>query len=343
MVRIVFKLFAGALAISFAAGAAAQSWKDSAAVRALYENAKKERKVIIWGPQQREVDWIPEAFGSMFPGIEVQWLGDNNIATKAIAEARAGRHEVDVFHTSLGGVLPLNQRGLLAVNDWSVFGTKGRNVALDGKAGLTSNHVYAVVYNTQKVKPSDLPKLWTDLLDPRYKGKMVGSSFLMPRLMGFLGLEWGEDKALQFARNLVEKTDILVTQAPRDSFLQSGERVYAIGDFDSAGLFWASRGLPVSYVIPQPAVAVQFIIAVMANAPNRNAARLLAGWMTTPEAKRAREKMRFEADYGPDSESPAAKKLHSSGVKFLFENEANMAQREQIYKKATPIFTGQKR
>ena len=65
MVRIVFKLFAGALAISFAAGAAAQSWKDSAAVRALYENAKKERKVIIWGPQQREVDWIPEAFGSM--------------------------------------------------------------------------------------------------------------------------------------------------------------------------------------------------------------------------------------------------------------------------------------
>lgn len=332
-----------AAGLSFAFCACAQtSWKDSPAVKALYEKARAEKKVIIWGPQQRVVDWIPEAFGRAFPEIEVQWLGDNNIATKAIAEARAGRHEVDVFQSSLGGVLPLNQRDLFAKIDWSMFGTQGENVALDGKAGFTHNSVYAVVYNAQKVRASDLPRQWTDLLDPRYKGKMVGSGFLTPRLVGFLGLAWGEDKALQFARDMVAKTDILLTRAPREPFLQSGERLYAVGDFDSASLFWSAQGLPVDFVIPQPVAAVQFVAAAMAKAPNPNAARLLAGWLTTPEAKQAREKMRFEADYRPGSESANAKKLHAMGATMFFEAESNMVQREAIYKKADSILSGQR-
>ena len=52
----------------------------------LYEAAKKEGQVIVWGTQRREVEWIPAAFGKLFPGIDVQFLGDNDIAVKAIAE-----------------------------------------------------------------------------------------------------------------------------------------------------------------------------------------------------------------------------------------------------------------
>jgi iron(III) transport system substrate-binding protein len=332
------------LGLVFALGTAAQpAWKDSPAVRALYAQAKQEGKVVIWGPQQREVDWIPEAFNSMFPGIEVQWLGDNNIITKAIAESRAGRNDVDVIHTSLGGVLPLNQRDMLAVVDWSAFGTAPGNTDLGGKVGLTNNLIYAVVYNKDKVKPADLPKNWSDLLEPKYKGKMVGSVFLLPRLVGFLGVVWGEDKALQFARDLVDKTDILLTRAPRESFLQSGERLYAVGDFDSASQFWASQGLPVDFVIPQPVAATQFVSTVLAKAAHPNAARLLAGWMTTPEAKQLRRKMRFETDIRPGADNDLARELQAPGVPIVIENEQNMALREQLYNKANPILSGQKR
>jgi iron(III) transport system substrate-binding protein len=344
MIGTWVRLAAMVLCILFVPHASAQSgWKDSPAVRTLYAKAKQEGKVVIWGPQQREVDWIPEAFGSMFPGIEVQWLGDNNLITKVIAEARAERHEVDVVHTSLGGIIPLDQRDLLAVVDWSMFGTSAGNIDLGGKAGLTNNLVYAVVYNNQKVKESELPRNWTDLLDPRYKGKMVGSVFLLPRLVGFLGVEWGEDKALQFARDLADKTDILLTRAPREAFLQSGERLYAVGEFEAASAYWAAQGLPVSYVIPQPVVATQFASVVLAKAAHPNAARLLAGWMTTPEAKRMREKMRFESDIRPGSDGEMAKKLHASAVKIVIETEQNMALREQIYDKASAILSGQKR
>ena len=90
MVKIKFAAFAVTLVAAFALTASAQAaWRDSPAVKALYDKAKAEGQVMVWGTQQGEVDWIPKAFNALFPGIDVQWVGDNDIATKAIAEARA--------------------------------------------------------------------------------------------------------------------------------------------------------------------------------------------------------------------------------------------------------------
>ena len=82
--------------------AIARSGQGQGALRA---RAKKEGKVIVWGTHPREVGSIPAAFGKLFSGIDVQVLGDNDIAVKAIAEARAGRHQVDVYQNSLTGTL----------------------------------------------------------------------------------------------------------------------------------------------------------------------------------------------------------------------------------------------
>ena len=53
-------LAALALAIPFLATApgAHAAWQDSPEVKTLYEAAKKEGKVIVWGTQRREVEWI---------------------------------------------------------------------------------------------------------------------------------------------------------------------------------------------------------------------------------------------------------------------------------------------
>ena len=142
-----------ALAMLVPANAPAQVL-DSPKVKELYDAAKKEGQVVVWGTQRREVEWIPAAFGKVFPGIDVQFLGDNDIAVKAIAEARAGRHQVDVYQNSLTGTLPVVQRDLLTVVDWSPFGIDKRNIAFDGKMAFTSNIVYTIAYNTKLVKES---------------------------------------------------------------------------------------------------------------------------------------------------------------------------------------------
>src|SRR5215471_13791995 len=122
-----------ALATMLVPGALCAQSLDHGRVDKLYTAAKQEGRVIIWGTQRREVEWIPAAFAKTFPGIEVQFLGDNDIAVKAIAEARAGRHQVDVYQNSLTGTLPVAQRDLLDAVDWSPFGFDQRNLTFGGK------------------------------------------------------------------------------------------------------------------------------------------------------------------------------------------------------------------
>jgi iron(III) transport system substrate-binding protein len=334
---------AAALALTLLPGDAAAQSLDSQKLKELYQAAKKDGQVMIWGTQRREVEWIPAAFGRVFPGIDVQFLGDNDIAVKAIAEARAGRHQIDVYQSSLTGTLPVVQRDLLTVIDWSPFAIDQRNITFDGKMAMTSNIVYTVAYNNKLVKDADAPKQWIDILDERYKGKGASSTFLLPRLVGGLSLMWGEEKALQFARDIVARMNLLLTRAPRESLLQSGERLYAFGEIDSLIRSVAAEGLPVSQVVPEPVVVGQFGVTIMKNAPHPNAARLLAGYLATPEGKAARLKATSQADYGPTSDNEFAKLLHSGKLQVVWDRPDNMAQREALFGRAAAILTGQAR
>jgi ABC-type Fe3+ transport system substrate-binding protein len=171
----------------------------------------------------------------------------------------------------------------------------------------------------------------------------VSSTFLLPRLIGGLGLAWGEDKALQFARDIVARMNLLLTRAPRESLLQSGERLYAFGEIDSLIRAVAAEGLPVSQVVPQPVVVGQFGATVMKNAPHPNAARLLAGFLATAEGKAARLKATSQADYGPTSDNALARELHSGKLQVVWDRPDNMAAREALFGRAAAILTGQSR
>jgi len=332
-----------ASALATLSGVAGAQSLDQPKVQELYAAAKKEGQVIIWGTQRREVEWIPAAFAKAFPGIDVQFLGDNDIAVRAIAEARAGRHQVDVYQNSLTGTLPVAQRDLLDAVDWSPFGFDQRNLTFGGKMALTSNIVYTVAYNNKLVKEADTPSNWIDILDDRYQGKGASSTFLLPRLIGALGLAWGEDKALQFARDIVARMNLLLTRAPRESLLQSGERLYAFGEIDSLIRSVAAEGLPVSQVVPEPVVVGQFGVSIPKNAPHRNAARLLAGFLASPEGKAARLAATSQADYGPTSSNELARKLHSGKLQVIWDTPDNMAAREALFGRAAAILTGQAR
>ena len=321
---------------------AQQPWHESAAVRSLYEAAKKEGSVTVWGTAALEVEWIPEAFGKMFPGIEVKYLGENDITTKAVAEYRAGRYEINVFMTAYTAGRPLLERNMYKKVDWSIFGLKPDEIVFDGRAGLTHNLVYSVIYNTRLVKPDDVPKSWQDLLDPKYKDKMVASTFLLPRLIGGLGLVWGEEKMLQFARDIM-KTGILTTRSPPQNFLQSGERLYAIGNFESQAKMWARNGLPVEAVILEPFLIPQFYVAVMEKAPHPNAALLLAGYLATPEGKAAGKAHHFEGDYRKGSPDPVAQMIEKSGAPALYFEVSHIKRSDELTNKANSITAGQGR
>ena len=101
--------------------------------------------------------------------------------------------------------------------------------------------------------------------------------------------------------------NLLLTRAPRESLLQSGERLYGFGEIDSLIRAVIKEGLPVAQVVPEPVVMGQFGVTIMKNAPHPNAGRLLAGFLATPEGKRARLNATFQADYSATSDNELAK------------------------------------
>src|SRR5947209_1955903 len=52
----------------------------------LYEKAKPEGEVAIWGPSGLSLEWIPAEFTKRFPGIKVNVLGDQQMSSRLIAE-----------------------------------------------------------------------------------------------------------------------------------------------------------------------------------------------------------------------------------------------------------------
>jgi hypothetical protein len=144
-----------------------------------------------------------------------------------------------------------------------------------------------------------------------------------------LGLAWGEEKALQFARDIVARMNLLLTRAPRESLLQSGERLYAFGEIDSLIRAVAAEGLPVSQVVPQPVVVGQFGATIMKNAPHPNAARLLAGFLATAEERPAPEERPRRPITVRPRQCAGARSSIPGKLQVVWDRPDNMAARER--------------
>jgi len=321
--------------------AAAADWQPNAAMMALYEKAKAEKEVSLWTPAQIEGGWVNDQFAKRFPGITVNLTADLQGATKIIAEARAGRHTVDNWTFAIGGMLEVQKRGLLAKQDWAAYGIDPKDTFFEGEAAATHNFVYTTIYSKAAVKPADLPKTFDDFTDPKWTGKLVAQSFLLPRMMGFFALEWGPDRAEKWGRTLIEDRKMLIINSPSEPYLKSGERVMAVGESISLAYQYQADGLDVAYRTLDLVPAGQFAVTVLKDAPHPNAALLLAAWLSSDEGKFYYEKLIHEADVRPDSKSDLAAEIRKSGAKIVLENLDTMALRAKYYEGYSKMVRGQ--
>ncbi len=340
MIRFTF-LAAAAASLLSPVWAVAADWQPNAAMMALYQKAKSEKEVSLWTPAAIEGSWVGTAFAKRFPGITVNLTPDLQGATKMIAEARAGRHSVDTWSFSIGGMLEVQKRGLLAKEDWAAYGIDPKNTFFDGEAAATHNFIYTSIYSKSGVAAADLPKTWDDYLDPKWTGKLVAQAFLLPRMMGFFALEWGPDRAAHWGRTLINDRKMLIISSPSEPYLKSGERLISVGESISLAYQYQADGLDVAYRTLDLVPAGQFAIAVLKDAPHPNAALLLAAWLSSDEGRELYEKLIHEADIRPGSKSPTAAEIAKSGAKVILEDVSTMAQRAKYYEAYSKLVRGQ--
>ena len=111
-----------------------------------------------------------------FPDMKVNWFqgGTEKVITKITGEIKAKKIAADVLMVADPSYyLKLNEQGLLlpykSKEDANVISDK----AADGSWYAVRVCNMIIAYNGNKLKPEEAPKNWTDLTDPKWKGKIA--------------------------------------------------------------------------------------------------------------------------------------------------------------------------
>jgi iron(III) transport system substrate-binding protein len=256
----------------------------------LVEAARKEGKVVWYTSLVLpSAEKVAKLFEAAYPGIkvEVHRTGSERILQRLMQELQANIKQADVVHTSdAGHFVLLKERKLLARYtpagvDAFPAGFKDR----DGYYYGLRATVNAIVYNTKAVSAGDAPKTWKDLLDPKWKGKLVtahpGYSGVIATHVLALSQLYGWDYFKQLAQNRV-----MIKQSAADpsTVVASGERVVAVNGGEYSAYQLKKKGNPVDIVYPRDGVSlVVSPTAITVFAPHPNAARLFTDFTFSRE------------------------------------------------------------
>ena len=171
----------------------------AASMDQLYEAAKKEGEVVINNQDPESEKLSVDAFTKRYPGIKITYqVGrGTDISRKLITQAQGNVYTHDVFSAGPHDTHAMREAHLFEPYQAPEL-TNVRQDFWDEQK--LSNPVYVLVYgyavNTKLVPAGQEPKSYTELLDPKWKGKMAmqdprGSGGSMTTLIGV-----SKDKAL---------------------------------------------------------------------------------------------------------------------------------------------------
>lgn len=321
----------------FGSGTGFAATVDNKALDSLYQTAKKEGQVVFWGPSDPEhIAPVAAAFKRQFPGIEVIHfeIQPPEYTQRLVAEAQGGRTpEADIIELGPREIVALRERGLLfTFGDWqSLFGLPKEHIH-GGGIGVTFYDLpHIVAANRNLLKRADYPKTWDELLNPKWKGKIIVEQRLQN--VGGLGLAKGEDWLVKFATGLKNQQPIYVQGGtPAFNQLVGGQAPISIGPYLHHVLGAKKKGEPADLIPLSPMLVSPRPTGVLSKARHPNAGKLLAGWLSTPPAQKILEDASSRGAASPGSGTQTEELLRKSGIELIVDNESIAVKRVDFEK-----------
>ena len=250
------------------------------------EAAKKEGKVVWYTSLAlSSSEKVAKLFEAAYPGIkvEVHRTGSERILQRVMQELQANIRLADVVHTSdAGHYVLLKEKKLLM--KYAPAGIDRFPAAFKDKDGYHYGlraTVNVIAYNSKIVPAADAPRTWKDLLDPKWKGKLVTahpgySGVIATHVLALVHLH-GWDYFKQLAQN---KPMLVQSAVDPSGVVASGERPIAVDGGDYSFYQVKKKGNPVEIVFPKEGVPlVVSPSAITSFAPHPNAARLFTDFI----------------------------------------------------------------
>jgi iron(III) transport system substrate-binding protein len=258
----------------------------------LIQAAKKEGKVVWYTslaiPSSTA---IAHAFRTKYTGIdvEVHRTGSQRVLQRVMQEAPAGIKNVDVIHTSdAGHFVLLKEKGMLM--KYVPKGTEVFPADFKDKDGFYFGMratLSVIAHNPKIVADKDAPQTWKDLLNPKWKGKMVTahpgySGIIMTHVLALVNL-YGWD----YFRDLA-KSSLHIVQSANDpaGVVASGERPVGVNGAEYFYYKEQKKGNPIKLIYPKEGVPlVVSPVAIAKDAPHPNGAKLFSEFIFAKESQ----------------------------------------------------------
>ncbi len=291
--------------------------------KTLEEGAKKEKKLLWYSTMivNQSLRPIKNAFEKKYPFVQVEYYraDSDQIAQRILSEYRAKRFDVDIMDGT-STTAPLKKAGFLQ----RFFSPQLREYPAqlkdpEGYWAVPNVYFMTLGYNTQLVKPNEVPRSLNDLLSPKWTGKMVWSTSGGSGAPVFLGntlMTMGQEKGMAYLQQL-SKQNVAKSTASNRAILDmviAGEYAIAINIFNYHAVISRNTGAPVDWQPLEPVPGQVKTLGLAKNAPHPHASMLLVDFLLSKEG----QNLLRELDYLPAHPEVPAKvpDLKPGGGKF---------------------------
>jgi iron(III) transport system substrate-binding protein len=255
----------------------------------LAKGARAEGELVYYGTIPID-EFLPLArvFNARYRSLALQhyFSPRQGILNRALTEARAGRHAVDVIQLDLSYGYQLLNENLV-----QPYVSSGQGRFFDGTydaAGYWHSMYHlttALIYNTSSIKPEQAPRSYEELLNPGWKGKMLFDPEA-GYILAAMEQAWGRENAVDYLTKL-SKQDLsyrrggtLTTQV-----VSSGEYPIGIAINGETSAAVRDKGAPLGFKVLSPKIVKPEGLFLAKNAPHPHATLLFAEWVLSQEAQ----------------------------------------------------------
>jgi ABC-type Fe3+ transport system substrate-binding protein len=288
----------------------------------LIAKAKQEGSVVYYTDLiiDQIVRPLVDAFEKTY-GIRVDYARSDSQDTilKLLGEHRAGSMRADVFGVT-SGLKALIDAGAVRKFD-AANATAIPNEFKDPNHYWVSTNFYVMTpaVNTNLVRAGEAPATYDDLLNAKWRDKIVWKPNDTSGAPGFIGnvlRTMGNDKGMEYLRKLSGQNIRSVQGSARAILDQvvAGEYPLVLQIFNHHAALSAKKGAPSQWLKMEPAMVQMTLLSLPAGSPHPNAGQLFVEFLLSKEGQTLFQK----ADYFPtrNDVAPSMPELAPTTGKF---------------------------